>query len=586
MRRYWKSVLFSLSIVTISAFVVFTQKFSIGGNEFGSDAVLGLQLGLDLQGGSHLVYQSDLKDQENNSIPPSETQMQALIKTIERRVNSSGLGEPNIQLIGQDRLLVQLPGITDPDRAKSLIGETARLEFKHRYTDASDPVSENINSGIKNVSLDFYPDPYSDNDQSSTQSSSNDQVTPKPGEPAPVATPIGVFVDFDEKAFSDLQLLQEQLVTSLDSPGYDRLQVEISGAEERVRFELLGTFITETDDGNQFSFMIPADYYDSLDEAKTKFGDSMSIEFISILVGQRDEIIGLTGEDLERAYPGQHQQTNKPIINVEFNDQGTRKFAELTTEIAATSDKIAIFLDDQELISPGVNKPILGGAAFIDSPTFTLDRVNDLSLMLESGRLPVPIKLIQERDVDAVLGADSLSKSYYAAGIGLLLVVVFMVLYYRIPGIFASIALFCYCLVVIAVFKLLSVTLTLSGIAAAILSIGMAVDANILIFERLKEELRTGKTLSMAVNTGFNKAWPAIRDSNVSTLITCLILFWFADQLGATIVKGFAITLSVGVIISMISALLLTQTILKLSANTILSKVLSLYVPAGRKDLL
>jgi len=441
-------------------------------------------------------------------------------------------------------------------------------------------------SGIKNVSLDFYPDPYSDNDQSSTQSSSNDQVTPKPGEPAPVATPIGVFVDFDEKAFSDLQLLQEQLVTSLDSPGYDRLQVEISGAEERVRFELLGTFITETDDGNQFSFMIPADYYDSLDEAKTKFGDSMSIEFISILVGQRDEIIGLTGEDLERAYPGQHQQTNKPIINVEFNDQGTRKFAELTTEIAATSDKIAIFLDDQELISPGVNKPILGGAAFIDSPTFTLDRVNDLSLMLESGRLPVPIKLIQERDVDAVLGADSLSKSYYAAGIGLLLVVVFMVLYYRIPGIFASIALFCYCLVVIAVFKLLSVTLTLSGIAAAILSIGMAVDANILIFERLKEELRTGKTLSMAVNTGFNKAWPAIRDSNVSTLITCLILFWFADQLGATIVKGFAITLSVGVIISMISALLLTQTILKLSANTILSKVLSLYVPAGRKDLL
>ena len=106
---------------------------------------------------------------------------------------------------------------------------------------------------------------------------------------------------------------------------------------------MLGTFITETDDGNQFSFMIPADYYDSLDEAKTKFGDSMSIEFISILVGQRDEIIGLTGEDLERAYPGQHQQTNKPIINVEFNDQGTRKFAELTTEIAATSDKIAIF---------------------------------------------------------------------------------------------------------------------------------------------------------------------------------------------------------------------------------------------------
>ena len=588
MRRYWKSVMLSVVIISISAVVVFTQKFSIGGNEFGSDAVLGLQLGLDLQGGSHLVYQSDLKDQDGISIPPSSTQMQALIKTIERRVNSSGLGEPNIQLIGEDRLLVQLPGITDPDRAKSLIGETARLEFKHRYTDASDPIDDSINNGIQNVKLDFYPNPYSTEDDSdkSTDSSatSSDSSTSKNN--APDSSPLGIFVNFGDDAYSRVKTLHDQLITSLESPGYDRLQVEISGGEENVRFELLGTFITEVDNEKQFSFMIPSDTYSSLDDAKSKLGDDIDIEFISLLVGQRDEIIGLTGEDLERAYPGQHQQTNKPIINIEFNDQGTRKFAELTTEIAATSDKIAIFLDDTELISPGVNKPILGGAAFIDSPNFTLDRVSDLSLMLESGRLPVPIKLIQERDVDAVLGADSLSKSYYAAGIGLLLVVVFMVLYYRIPGIFASIALFCYCLIVIAVFKLLSVTLTLSGIAAAILSIGMAVDANILIFERLKEELRTGKTLSMAVNIGFNKAWPAIRDSNVSTLITCLILFWFADQLGATIVKGFAITLSVGVIISMISALLLTQTILRLSANSFISKVLTLYVPAGRKDLL
>jgi len=139
---------------------------------------------------------------------------------------------------------------------------------------------------------------------------------------------------------------------------------------------------------------------------------------------------------------------------------------------------------------------------------------------------------------------------------------------------------------VIAVFKLLSVTLTLSGIAAAILSVGMAVDANILIFERLKEELRLGRTLSMAVNMGFSKAWPAIRDSNISTLITCLILFWFADQLGATIVKGFAVTLSIGVIISMISALLITQTILKVASNSLLSKFLSLFVPAGRRDII
>ena len=580
MRRYWKSSLFSFLMILIAVFVVVNQKFSLGGNEIGSDAVLGLKLGLDLQGGSHLVYQSDLKNENGESIPPDKTQMQALIKTIERRVNSSGLGEPIIQLLGDDRLLIQLPGISDPGRAKNLIGETARLEFKHRFTDASDPVDTVINEGVLTSYVGLYPTSTSEADVK------NNSTDKKDGEPDPVAPPLGVFVKFSENSYSVFKQLHENIVQSLESPGYDRLQVEVSGNDDARRFELLGTFITETSEESEFVFMIPSNYYKSVEEAKNALGESPKFELLSILIGQRDEVIGLTGEDLERAYPGQHQQTNKPIINIEFNEDGTRKFAELTTDIAGTNDRIAIFLDQDELISPVVNQPILGGAAFIDGPTFTIDRVNDLALMLESGRLPVPIKLLQERDVDAVLGADSLSKSYYAAGVGLLLVVVFMILYYRIPGLFASIALFFYCLLVIAVFKLLSVTLTLSGIAAAILSVGMAVDANILIFERLKEELRLGRTLSMAVNMGFSKAWPAIRDSNISTLITCLILFWFADQLGATIVKGFAVTLSIGVIISMISALLITQTILKVASNSLLSKFLYLYVPAGRRDIL
>ncbi len=580
MRRYWKSSLFSFLMILIAVFVVVNQKFSLGGNEIGSDAVLGLKLGLDLQGGSHLVYQSDLKNENGESIPPDKNQMEALIKTIERRVNSSGLGEPIIQLLGDDRLLIQLPGITDPERAKNLIGETARLEFKHRFTDASDPVDEVINEGVLTSYVGLYPTSTSEVD------AKNNSADKKDDEPDPVAPPLGVFVKFSENSYSVFKQLHENIVQSLESPGYDRLQVEVSGNDDARRFELLGTFITETSEESEFVFMIPSNYYKSVEEAKNALGESPKFELLSILIGQRDEVIGLTGEDLERAYPGQHQQTNKPIINIEFNEDGTRKFAELTTDIAGTNDRIAIFLDQDELISPVVNQPILGGAAFIDGPTFTIDRVNDLALMLESGRLPVPIKLLQERDVDAVLGADSLSKSYYAAGVGLLLVVVFMILYYRIPGLFASIALFFYCLLVIAVFKLLSVTLTLSGIAAAILSIGMAVDANILIFERLKEELRLGRTLSMAVNMGFSKAWPAIRDSNISTLITCLILFWFADQLGATIVKGFAVTLSIGVIISMISALLITQTILKVASNSLLSKFLSLFVPAGRRDII
>ena len=584
MRRYWKSSLFSLVIILIAAFVVVNQKFTIGSNEIGSDAVLGLKLGLDLQGGSHLVYQSDLKNETGESIPPTKMQMDALIKTIERRVNSSGLGEPIIQLLGDDRLLIQLPGITEPERAKSLIGETARLEFKHRYTDASDPVDNIINEGMLSAYIGLYPTGTEEADVKNA--SDNNTADKKENEPDAVTPPLGVFVKFSENSYQTFKQLHENIVQSLESPGYDRLQVEVSGNGDARRFELLGTFITETTEESEFVFMIPSNYYESVEEAKIALGDEPKFEFISVLVGQRDEVIGLTGEDLDRAYPGQHQQTNKPIINIEFNEDGTRKFAELTTDIAGTNDRIAIFLDQDELISPAVNQPILGGAAFIDGPTFTIDRVNDLSLMLESGRLPVPIKLLQERDVDAVLGADSLSKSYYAAGVGLLLVVVFMILYYRIPGFFAAMALFFYCLLVISVFKLLSVTLTLSGIAAAILSVGMAVDANILIFERLKEELRLGRTLPMAVNMGFTRAWPAIRDSNVSTLITCLILFWFADQLGATIVKGFAVTLSIGVIISMISALLITQTILKVASHSILSKLLYLYVPSGRKDIL
>ena len=583
MRRFWKSSLFSFVMILIAAFVVVNQKFTIGSNEIGSDAVLGMKLGLDLLGGSHLVYQSDLKIEIGESFPPTKTQMDALIKTIERRVNSSGLGEPIIQLLGDDRLLIQLPGITDPERAKNLIGETARLEFKHRYTDASDPVDNIINEGMLNAYIELYPTGTEEADAKALENNTSDKNN---NETDAVAPPLGVFVKFTENSYQAFKQLHENIIQSLESPGYDRLQVEVSGNGDTRRFDLLGTFITENTEESEFIFMIPSNYYASVEEAQNALGIDPKFELISILVGQRDEVIGLTGEDLDRAYPGQHQQTNKPIINIEFNEDGTRKFAELTTDIAGTNDRIAIFLDQDELISPAVNQPILGGAAFIDGPTFTIDRVNDLSLMLESGRLPVPIKLLQERDVDAVLGADSLSKSYYAAGVGLLLVVVFMILYYRIPGIFASMALFFYCLLVISVFKLLSVTLTLSGIAAAILSVGMAVDANILIFERLKEELRLGRTLPMAVNMGFSRAWPAIRDSNVSTLITCLILFWFADQLGATIVKGFAVTLSIGVIISMISALLITQTILKVASHSILSKLLFLYVPSGRKDIL
>ena len=227
----------------------------------------------------------------------------------------------------------------------------------------------------------------------------------------------------------------------------------------------------------------------------------------------------------------------------------------------------------------------MGGSAYISGNDFTIQRVRDLALILESGRLPIPIELIQERDVDAILGADSLAKSIVAGAMGLALVLLFMIMYYRVPGVVAAVALMIYGALVLSIFKMLPVTLTLSGVAAAILSIGMAVDANILIFERMKDELRAGRTLLSAINIGFNRAWPAIRDSNISTLITCGILFWFADTLGATVVKGFAITLSIGVATSMFSAITVSRTFLRVLVATPLSRRLGWFVPVAGDTL-
>ena len=210
--------------------------------------------------------------------------------------------------------------------------------------------------------------------------------------------------------------------------------------------------------------------------------------------------------------------------------------------------------------------------------------MRDLALLLESGTLPLPIELLRERTVDAILGADSLRKSLIAGVVGLALVLTFMVLYYRLPGLLAAVALVIYAGLVLATLKVLPgsfTTLNLSGVGALILSIGMAVDANILIFERMKDELRGGRTLMSAINIGFNRAWPAIRDGNVSTLITCGVLFWFSEQLGETVLQGFAVTLAIGVGWSMFSAITVSRTLLRVIATSRVSRHLGLFVPPG-----
>ena len=303
------------------------------------------------------------------------------------------------------------------------------------------------------------------------------------------------------------------------------------------------------------------------------------------MLGKVDQDVNLTGDDLARAYPDRHSTTGRPIVSLEFDSAGAKKFGELTSQIAGTLERTPFFLDGVELMAPTAERAITGGVAFVQSRDFTFERVRDIALLLESGRLPVPIEIIKEREVDAILGADSLAKSVVAGLAGLGLVLLFMVLYYRAPGVVAALALMIYSTVVLAIFKVVPITLELSGVAAVILSIGMAVDANILIFERMKEELRAGRTLLSAINLGFNRAWPAIRDGNVSTLITCAILFWFADALGATIVQGFAVALAIGVGVSMFSAITVSRTLLRLMAATALARRPGLFLPAGAAEL-
>ncbi len=644
MRRYARILIFIVVLVVLSGLAVGFKTITIGNfQRGGEDTLLGLTLGLDLQGGSHLVYQANVVSEPDDEgqmtgerIPPTADQMDALKRTIERRLNSSGLGEPILQVLGNDRLLIQIPGVSDPDTAKSLIGETAQLEFLHRTRNVPQPLELEAGDIVGYRIVEMTPELFSPpeateetdtevSEDSSTQESdgstteesesteatdatSTDQEVEADAAPAEPGPP-GIEVEFSdsglEKFAAYVAELRDSLVpvTGTDATYPDRLAFSLSGSdaqEVEVTYQPIlflddGTLfpvggepnVREIIDTNKYVISLIESLIDSEDplaDAEKQFPPGGELVF-KLIKGRVDEDINLTGDDLARAYPGQHQGSGAPIVNIEFNGEGTRKFAEITTEIAGTADQIAIFLDDEELIAPVAEQAITGGTAFISGRDFTIDRVRDIALLLESGRLPIPIELILEKDVDAILGSDSLEKSVRAGVVGLILVFLFMVLYYRMPGLIAALALLIYALMLIAIFKMLPVTLTLSGVAAAILSVGMAVDANILIFERMKEEMRAGRTLLSSINIGFNRAWSAIRDSNVSTLITSGILYWFADTLGATVVQGFAATLAIGVLLSMFSAIFVSRTLLRIVALTGLGRRLRWFVPTEGKSL-
>ena len=302
-----------------------------------------------------------------------------------------------------------------------------------------------------------------------------------------------------------------------------------------------------------------------LNQAKKFLGETAELAFKKELKEGTGQWIdtGLTGNDLNKALLST-SSTGQWVVDLEFNDKGTKKFAELTQQLVGKP--MAIFFNGELTSAPVIREAIIGGRAQISGGDngFAYEEAKEMVDLLNAGALPVPAKIIEENTVGATLGADSIEKSKFAGMIGLGLVMIFMIAYYRLPGLIADIALVIYSVILFMLFKMIPVTLTLAGIAGFILSIGMAVDANILIFERTKEELRAGRTLFTAINAGFDRAFTSIFDSNMTTIITCIILYC----LGTSIVKGFALTLALGVAVSMFSAITVTKNFMHLIFGT------------------
>ncbi len=417
-------------------------------------------LGLDLQGGSQLTIQV----KPTKDIPKiTDANLEDVKKVIENRINGLGVSEPLVQTMGNNQILVQLPGVSDPQEAEKVLGGTAQLDFREQKPDTEEKF------------------------QAVSQQN---------------------------------QIAQLQMAVLKKSGSKDPQAIEQAKAELKKSNESIAELFTAPQ---------------------------------------------LTGGNLTgaQARPAPNSADAWDVA-LQFDPAGGDAFAELTKSLAGTGRSIGIFLDGGLISRPIVDiqykaTGISGGGATING-NFKAKDAEGLAVQLRGGALPLPVEIVENRTVGATLGQESIKSSLYAAGGGLSLVLIFMGVYYRVLGLVANVSLLIYTLLTLAVFNILGVTLTLPGIAGFILSIGMAVDANVLIFERTREELKAGKTLYRSVESGFHNAFSSIWDSNITTLISCGALFW----LGTGLLKGFAFTLGLGVVVSMFTALTCSRTFLLL----------------------
>ncbi|MEA3475915.1 MAG: protein translocase subunit SecD [Candidatus Cloacimonadota bacterium] len=492
-----------------------------------------LKLGLDLQGGMHLVLDVDT---EGLSKDAAESSVKGALEIIRNRIDQFGVSEPTIQKIGAERILVQLPGLRDANRAKDLIGKTALLEFSLLAN--NEDIKQTVEALDSYLQNNYEKYAFLKKVEAEKATAVEEALLEKPEELA----------DTTSAAADTTEVIE-------DESEYNNLfssLIAVYGSELVVKPENL-PFFKKLISLPEIKKIMPSGIKILLGKINPK--DIYGARPVYFLYDK----VELTGASLKsadvRIGQGMDPKTaNKPYVSLQFDNEGARIFSNVTGQ--HIKERLAIVLDNIVHSAPVIQDKIRGGNAQITG-NFKMEEAKDLAIVLRAGNLPAPVNIVEERTVGPSLGSDSIKAGFNATLIGMIVVVLFMMIYYKISGVIANFALLCNIFIILGALTMLNASLTLPGIAGIILTIGMAVDANVLIFERIREEIRSGKTVRTAIDNGYKKAVITIADANITTLITAIVLY----QFGTGPIKGFAVTLSLGILASMFTAIVVTRAI-------------------------